>query len=79
MGRGVSEGNVSEADSYGNEKLLRKWTKSVFVFVFFNLMGTRIVQICIAKSVSAFRNKTVDPMLSPSGYPFKCHEEALYL
>ena len=22
---------------------------------------------------------TVDPMLSPSGNPFKCHEEVLYL
>ena len=40
------------ADSYGNERLIRKWTKSVF-FVFFNLMGTRMVQIrtSIAKSV----------------------------
>ena len=35
---------MCKADSYGNEKL-RKWTKSVFVFVFFNLMGTRMVQI----------------------------------
>ena len=39
-----------EADSYGNEKLVRKWTKSVFSG-FFNLMGTRMVQIRIAKSV----------------------------
>ena len=39
-----------EADSYGNEKLTRKWAKSVF-YVFFNLMGTRMVQIRIAKSV----------------------------
>ena len=59
------------ADSYGNEKLIRNWTRSVFsvffqsygyeklirnwtrpVFsVFFNLMGTRMVQIRIAKSV----------------------------
>ena len=23
--------------------------------------------------------KTVDPMLFPSGNPFKCHEEVLYL
>ena len=26
----------------------------------FNLMGTRMVQICIAKSVWAFRNKTTN-------------------
>ena len=39
-----------KADSYGNEKLIRKWTISVF-FVFFDLMGTRMVQIRIAKSV----------------------------
>ena len=31
-----------------------------FVFVFFDLMGTRMVQIRIAKSVSAFRNKTTN-------------------
>ena len=40
-----------KADSYGNEKLIRKWTKSVLFFVFFNVMGTRMVQIRIAKSV----------------------------
>ena len=39
-----------KAGSYGNEKLIRKWTRSVF-FVFFDLMGTRMVQIRIAKSV----------------------------
>ena len=39
-----------KADSYGNEKLVRKWTKSV-LFMFFNLMGTRMVQIRIAESV----------------------------
>ena len=39
----------TKADSYGNEKLIRKWTKSVFFF--FNLMGTRMVQIRIAESV----------------------------
>ena len=42
---------LSQADSYGNEKLIRKWTKFVFCFVFFNLMGTRMVQIRIAKFV----------------------------
>ena len=45
----IGRNPVSEADSYGNEKLIRKWTKSVFVF--FNFMGTRMVQIRIAKSV----------------------------
>ena len=39
-----------QADSYAYEKLIRKWTKSVF-FGFFNLMGTRMVQIRMAKSV----------------------------
>ena len=42
--------HLLQADSYGNEKPIRKWTKSVF-FVFFDLMGTRIVQIRIAKFV----------------------------
>ena len=41
---------VLKAGSYGNEKLIRKWTRSVFLF-FFDLMGTRMVQIRIAKSV----------------------------
>ena len=40
----------SKADSYAYEKLIRKWTKSVF-FGFFDLMGTRMVQIRMAKSV----------------------------
>ena len=41
-----------KADSYGNKKLIRKWTKSVFFFFsFFDFMGTRMVQIRIAKSV----------------------------
>ena len=40
-----------KADSYGNEKLIRKWTRSVFFCFFFDLMGTRMVQIRIAKSV----------------------------
>ena len=40
-----------EADSYENENLIRKWTKSVFFFFFFNLMETRMVQIRIAKFV----------------------------
>ena len=39
----------TKADSYGNEKLVRKWTKSVFFF--FNLLGARMVQIRIAKPV----------------------------
>ena len=39
-----------KAGSYGNEKLIRKWTRSVFLF-FFDLMGTRMVQIRMAKSV----------------------------
>ena len=39
-----------KADSYAYEKLIRKWTKSVFSGVF-NLMGTRMVQIRMAKSV----------------------------
>ena len=41
----------TKADSYGNEKLIRKWTRSVFFSFFFDLMGTRMVQIRIAKSV----------------------------
>ena len=51
---------TGKADFYGNEKRLRKWTRSVFFFFFFDLMGTRMVQIRIAKSVWAFRNKTTD-------------------
>ena len=39
-----------QVDCYGNEKRIRKWTRSVFLY-FFNLMGTRMVQIRIAKSV----------------------------
>ena len=38
-----------KADSYGNEKLIQKWTESVCFF--FNFMGTRMVQIRIAESV----------------------------
>ena len=38
--------------SHGNEKFIRKWTKSVYVFSgFFNPMGTRMFQVRIAKSV----------------------------
>ena len=32
---------------HGNEKLERKWPKSVFLFCSFNLVGTRLVQIGI--------------------------------
>ena len=38
-----------QADSWGNEKVKRKWTKSVCFF--YNFMGTKMVQIRIAKSV----------------------------
>ena len=30
---------LSITDSYGNEKLIRKWTKSVFCFGFFQFYG----------------------------------------
>ena len=30
---------INKADSYGNEKLIRKWTKSVFLFCFFQSYG----------------------------------------
>ena len=44
----------------------------VFVFRFCSLMF-----VYQAKMVSP-RHYTVDPMLLPSGNPFKCHEEVLY-
>ena len=41
-----------KADSYGNEKLIYENGPNPFlVLVFFNLMGTRMVQIRIVKSV----------------------------
>ena len=42
---------LTKADSYGNENLYENGPNPFFVFVFLNLMGTRMVQIRVAKSV----------------------------
>ena len=36
---GIDRNPVSKADSYENEKRIRKWTKSVFLFCFFQCYG----------------------------------------
>ena len=43
--------NKSKADSYAYEKLIRKNRTNPFFSGFFNLVGTRMVQIRMAKSV----------------------------
>ena len=37
------------------------------------------INVSVQRDWVSPRHYTVDPMLLPSGNPFKCHEEVLYL
>ena len=42
-------------------------------------MAINTTSVCAVQRWASPRHYTVDPMLFPSGNPFKCHEEVLYL
>ena len=53
---------------------------ALYLIIWSRETGSVVVPSRVSLLISIVRlNHTVDPMLLPSGNPFKCHEEVLYL